>query len=100
MGKSAGSNQPMKMILSVEYFTLWYYSPKAIYTTAWNKKGPTKKNQCLNWIRNNCPQFTESAQKTKVKQIKIVIAANSYSDYQFVDCISPSYFINTGEIIV
>jgi len=40
MGKSAGSNQPMKMVLSVKYFTLWYYSPKAIYTTAWNRNGP------------------------------------------------------------
>jgi len=40
MGKSAGSDQPMKMMLSAEYFTLRYFSQKAIYTAAWNEKGP------------------------------------------------------------
>jgi len=32
MGKSAGSNQPMKMMLSAEYFTMRYFSQKTIYT--------------------------------------------------------------------
>jgi len=34
MGKTADSNQPMKMMLSAEYFTLWYFSQEAIYITA------------------------------------------------------------------
>jgi len=34
MGTSAGSNQPIKMMLSAEYFTLWYFGPKAINATA------------------------------------------------------------------
>ena len=52
MGKSAGSNQPMKMMLSAEYFTLRYFGQKAINTAAWNENGPQKQMHNIYLIFN------------------------------------------------
>ena len=61
IGKSAGSNQPMKIMLSAEYFTLWYYSQKAIYISQRGIK-MAHKIECL-----NLPTDFESTNKcTKV----------------------------------